>query len=120
MIFLQKMLLAGMLIFCAVLLSPVAGWSHPPSSILLAYEKTEGVLSITARHSVSDPKTHFIKEFSVFVNGEKVHTITASNQKDEKEAEETCAVGKLFKGTVVEVEALCNKFGKMKEKIIIE
>ena len=115
----RKIFLAAVLTVCVVL-SAGAAWSHPPTSLALAYEESDGMLTITARHSVGDPKTHFIKEFDIFVNGEKVHTITVSSQKDEKEAAETYTLGKLSKGTVVEVEALCNKFGKIKEKLVIE
>ena len=116
----KKTLLAAVLAFCALLSVAGAVWSHPPSSISLAYEKADGMLTITAPHSVSDPKTHFIREFDIFVDGEKVHTITVSSQKDEKEAAAAWNAGSLAKGAVVEVEALCNKFGKMKEKLIVE
>ncbi len=116
----KKTLMVVLCTLCAVFAAAGMGWAHPPSALALSYDKAEGMLAITAAHSVSDPKTHFIKEFDIFVDGTKVHTVTASSQKDGKEASASYAIGTLSKGTVVKVDAKCSKFGDREEEITIE
>lgn len=116
----KKTYLAVLLAVLALLSASVAGWTHPPSELAIVYERDGGVLTVTASHRVGDGKTHYIKEFVLFIDGKKVESVTPSEQKDTAEAVATYKAGDLAKGTVVEAEAVCNKFGKIKEKIVIE
>ena len=116
----KKTYLAVLLAVCALFTVVGAGWSHPPSELAIVYERDGGVLTMTASHRVGDGKTHYINEFVLFIDGKKIETITPSEQKEKTEAVATYTAGDLAKGTVVEVEATCNKFGKLKEKIVIE
>ena len=116
----KKTYLAVLLAVWALFTAVGAGWSHPPSELAIVYVRDGGVLTITASHRVADGKTHYIKEFILFFDGKKIDSITPSGQTDMTEAVVIYTAGDLAKGTLVEVEASCNKFGKLKEKIVIE
>ena len=117
---LKKAYLGVLLAVCVLFTAVGAGWSHPPSKLAIVYDRDGGVLTMTASHRVGDGKTHYINEFVLFIDGKKIDSITPSEQKDTTEAVATYSAGDLAKGAVVEVEAVCNKFGKLKEKIVIE
>lgn len=106
------------LLFLALTLSALlwltaagAGLAHPPSDIQVKYQAKTQLLNITVFHNVKDPKTHYIKEIEVILNGEK---IIVQNFSQQSGAQTQLAVYQLYgvkPGDKVSVEAECSKFG---------
>jgi len=54
--------------------------AHSPSSMILNYSLSTGVLSVSFSHSVSDPNNHYIEKVEVKLNGVTEFTETYTSQ----------------------------------------
>ncbi|MFA5271650.1 MAG: hypothetical protein WC412_04840 [Candidatus Omnitrophota bacterium] len=92
-------------------------FGHPPQKIDIT--QSDKTINIVVTHNVKDPATHYIKLIEVVLNGKKIidqefSLQTANFQKA------TYSIPDLKKGDILEVDADCNQFGDLKEKIKIE
>lgn len=111
------MIIAYAILSVCILAGP--GTAHPPSEIVITVNM--GVLMIDAPHAVSDGKTHYIKEFLVTVDGNPIYRLMPYFQGDNSRASAALPLFSLVKkGSVVEVEAECSKFGKLKKSLVME
>ncbi|MEI7596269.1 MAG: hypothetical protein WCK02_11015 [Bacteroidota bacterium] len=95
-------------------------FAHPPKSVKLIYNKSEKSMSIDAEHKVKDPKDHYIKEITVFINGVKQEGVALTSQTSVEREEYNYKIGELKSGDKIKVTATCNKFGSKSQEITIE
>ena len=63
---------------CLLLAQPVS--AHPPASVSPVYHELNGTLDVTITHTVADPKTHYVKNVLIRVNGKDVANETYTGQ----------------------------------------
>ncbi|MEI8349568.1 MAG: hypothetical protein WCI77_05400 [Candidatus Omnitrophota bacterium] len=105
------------ILFTSFLLCAAAVYAHPPSSVNISRKGT--TIEVVVTHTVSNPSQHYIKLIEVFLNGKMIieqHFClqTANSQ------QAVYNIPELKNGDTVEVEADCNQFGELKQKIIIK
>lgn len=105
------------LFFICYLLYAFPAFCHPPQKIEITQK--DNAINVVVTHKVQDPATHYIKHIEVVLNGKKIinqefFLQTGNVQKV------NYLIPDLKKGDILEVEADCNKFGDLKEKIKIE
>jgi len=105
---------------CLVFMFAGQSIAHPPSRVDLAFDRTESVLEVMVYHSVSDPLSHYIHKFEVWMNGEKFCELELVRQISNSDAMALFKLPPLDTGTEIEVEVDCNKFGKKKARITVE
>ena len=116
----KKAMLYCLLGLFAVLAVSGSGMAHPPSDLVLAYNRADGMLTVEAPHSVPDGKRHYIEEFKVSVDGQKYYELDVEFQIDNKTSLAVFHVGDLKAGAVVEVYAKCNRSGDMTKSLTVE
>lgn len=92
-------------------------YAHPPSSIALSRSGTSVEVLVT--HNVSNPLQHYISLIEVFLNGKKIIDQHFSLQ-TENNQRALYIIPELKNGDIVEVEADCNQFGDLKQKLTIK
>jgi hypothetical protein len=97
-----------------------AGLAHPPSDLVISYNRTDGMLAVNAPHSVPDGRRHYIEEFTVSVDGNVYYRLLPSWQIEGKEAVAAFHMGELKAGAVVEVYAKCSRAGDLKKSFTVE
>lgn len=107
-------LLAGLLIF----FSPV--FAHPPSKIVISFDKEKGILESLVYHDVKNPKNHFIKEIIVSVNGKEAVKKEFDHQDNKDTQTFTTSLVSLKPGDHIAVQAECSVFGKLTEGLEIK
>jgi hypothetical protein len=61
-------------------LMAVPAMAHPPSDMTIAYDKGSQQLAVTITHQVDDPKTHYVRDVLVSVNGNVISNPTYHDQ----------------------------------------
>ncbi len=108
-------ILLWLFIITIFLLSP--GFGHPPDEVTVAISANAVV--ITVDHPVQNPLEHYIKLVTVYLNGEEKIRQTFTLQKGNQQYV-MYTLPELRKGDVVEVEAVCSKFGTLKAEEKVE
>ncbi len=91
--------------------------AHPPSKIVLSFDKEKSSLDAVVYHDVKNPENHFIEEIVVSVNGKEVLKKEFTRQ-DNKDTQPFVTVLKdVAPGDTISVEAECNVFGKMTQML---
>lgn len=103
--------IAGISLFVAT------AFAHPPSKIVLVFDKEKSILDCVVYHDVKNPQNHFIEEIAVFVNGKEVLKKEFSGQDNKNTQPFVTALKDISPGDVISVEADCNVFGKRTEKL---
>jgi len=93
------------------------GFCHPPTDIVIT---VSGIaVDVIVMHAVSAPKTHYIDDIAVSVNGKEMITQKFIMQTEAALQRAVYVIPSLKKGDKIEVEADCNKSGKLKKSITI-
>ena len=116
----KKVMLCCLLAVFAVLAVSGSGMAHPPSDLVLSYNRADGMLAVEAPHSVPDGQRHYIEEFKVSVDGQKYYELDVEFQIDNKTSLAVFHVGDLKAGAVVEAYAKCNRSGDMTKSLTVE
>jgi len=88
--------------------------AHSPSGIAVKVSGTN--VSVTVRHGVSDPQTHYVKAIRIMVNGELADERVFSSQIDNDTQAASFDIPVLKKGDVIAVEAACDQSGKLQKE----
>lgn len=115
----RSLVLAVAVVISGVFLLGSAALSHPPTSLDLDYSADGGVLSISIAHSVGDVSTHFIESVKVKVDGRQAAELFYIQQGEKSGEKILVTIGNFDPGTEVSVEAECNKFGKIDQKMTL-
>lgn len=94
--------------------------AHPPSAIIIKYDAKEKVLTLDIMHDTKDPKSHFIEEAWVTINGMLMTDQKALSQGDGVHQLFKYVVIDLKPGDKVDASAECVIFGKGKSSIVIQ
>ena len=94
-------------------------YAHQPSEMKLAFDSNAKILTVTIKHKVINPKTHYIKKVVVKLNGKAIYTHNIKEQEDAYlQVLEYPILNAKF-GDEVTVEAYCNQGGEAVEDIDI-
>jgi hypothetical protein len=92
--------------------------AHPPSEVVLAYDSTSGVLSVTVKHNTDDITLHYIEQLDILVNGGLLDITHQLWEENETGLVATYNVSALD-GDKIEVEARCSIQGSKLGSIIV-
>ena len=95
-----------------VLCSTQFSYAHPPSRVEAAYDPETSAVSVMVYHDVKDPKTHYVKKISVFVNGVQVLQDEYSQQSNDVDQPAVYELRDLRTGDKVTVKASCSISGE--------
>lgn len=110
----------GLILMLAMVFSASGIYAHPPSDVALDYDGDTGILHVKVEHSVGDPGSHFVNEYTVKVDNELVYTLEAEKQMGSSSTEAVFVLQGLEKGAELQVIAKCNKFGSRKGVLVVE
>lgn len=100
-----------------VLLAVRLALAHPPSAIEI--QASGERIDITVEHEVADPSGHYIARLEVFVNGRRVIEQDFLLQADAALQRAAYLVPGLEAGDEIEVEAYCNRSGRLREVLVV-
>jgi len=96
-------------------------FAHPPSVLNVAYDTDTKLLTIKVLHNVSDPNgDHFINEIKVKLNGKDMVLQNFNSQSSSGEQDAQYIFIDAKPGDVIEILAVCNKFGDKTATINVE
>lgn len=102
-----------------LLLFSASALAHPPRSLDLSYDGARGILQVKISHRVGNPSRHYVERITVTKNDTTV--VEKNYQEQESRSGETYEYRLEAKnGDLVEVEATCNRFGKLSESLQVE
>ena len=91
-------------------------FAHPPTKIDISVNET--VIGIIVTHPVPNPANHYINKIEVSLNEKKIIEQSFSLQ-TENTQKASYNIPELKKGDVVTVEADCNQYGELEQKITV-
>lgn len=101
-----------------LLIFAVPVFAHPPTDLELSYDKSTGVLSVKMKHVTIDQKDHFIRLIHVTVNQNEPQEFRYVRQTYPSVVEVLLPVVAKA-GSVIQVEAICNKGGSVEGSITV-
>lgn len=109
----------AVLICLSVFLCPFFVLAHPPSRIDAEYDDAAKELKLDIIHPVEAPKSHFIYRVTVDVDGKRLIDKEYDEQTDDMEQQVSLNVPGVEKGSTIDIEAFCNRYGEKKGQIRI-
>lgn len=94
--------------------------AHPPSDIMVEYDRDSGILVVEVSHGVNDPSSHYIELISVSVDGQLYYSLEAVKQIESSVAQALFYLPGLSSGSQVEISAECSRFGSRDTSFTIE
>lgn len=106
-----------MLIVClfgAMLLpSTAVSLAHPPSSINASFNLETKILEISILHQVGNPQgDHYINSLTILLNGKVIIEQAFLSQFTQAEQKAFYLLNDTQKDDIIEIRAICSKFGK--------
>ena len=95
-----------------------SAFAHPPSDITELISGTK--VNVMVKHTVSDPKKHFINHILITVNGKNTSEKKFIDQTDNEKQAAPFDIPTLKKGDKVSVEATCSRSGERKKEFTVE
>lgn len=94
-------------------------YAHPPANITITYNPATKVLRAVIAHNVADPRTHYIKEVDIALNGREIIEHNLSRQDNNATQTVSYLIPDAKIGDIISLEAYCNISGKLKKEIKI-
>ncbi len=111
------------MIFAAIVITLLAAQTvsaHPPSNIQLSYDKYTKTLKIKISHAVTDPRSHYIKDVTVAINGDIALTHTLKMQDTDTSQFLQYSLPDAKSRDRIRVQAHCSSFGKRLKEMTIK
>lgn len=105
------------IIVALLLLCIINAFAHKPSEIDVVIEGSR--IEIEVRHPVRNPQKHYVDRIIILHNDKKIIEQGFSLQIEDIQIA-VYNVPSLKDGDVLDIEATCNVFGKLKKQIIVE
>ncbi|MBP7055845.1 MAG: hypothetical protein KBB52_03230 [Candidatus Omnitrophica bacterium] len=102
----------------AISLAADAAFAHPPSSIKADISGNK--VDVTVKHSVADPKNHYIKYIGITAGGGTIAEKEFTEQTDNTKQTASFEIPDLNKGDTITIEAVCLLSGERKRDIKVE
>ncbi|MEN6318863.1 MAG: hypothetical protein ABFD82_08950 [Syntrophaceae bacterium] len=109
----------GVIVFFALLASPIAAYASPPKEVTLVYNAAGQTLEVTIVHETPAPTWHYINKVEIKKNGSSVSVNDYTSQPDKSKFVYTYTV-QAAKGDVLEVTASCNIYGSKTAKLTVD
>lgn len=106
-------------VLAVILCSTQLSYAHSPSNIEANFDPETSEVSVVVYHDVNDPKTHYIKKISVFVNNMQVLQDEYSQQTNNMDQPAVYELRDLKTGDIVTVKAFCNISGQSSTTLTI-
>ena len=107
------------LILGSLLLVSAIAFAHPPSDIKIRFDEKTKTLTAVIEHRVSNPKTHYIKQVDIGLNGKEIQMLPFQKQDNNAGQTLKVVVPEAKNGDVLSVEGHCNLSGKLEKEIKI-
>lgn len=101
-----------MIVAILVFFASQTAFAHPPSNIGITSDPSSQTISVIVYHDVANPKTHYIKEIDIAVNGKRVIEDKFTMQSENNSQQATYELPDLKNGDKVTAEAFCNVSGQ--------
>lgn len=107
---------------CVLLLLAASNnaFAHPPGHIDITYEPNSQTISVLVEHNVGNPRTHFIKEIDVSLNGKRMIEDKFTRQSNDNDQSADYEIPDLKKGDTITVDAYCSISGQNSTVISIK
>jgi small ligand-binding sensory domain FIST len=92
-------------------------YAHPPSDIIITYDKATKTLHAVIMHNVANPSNHYIKKVDVAINGQEIIEHKISGQDNNTNQTVAYLIPDAKTGDTISVEAYCSISGKTKREI---
>ncbi len=92
-------------------------YAHPPSAIDISYNPVTRMLTAVITHNVSDPKSHYIKNVDIGLNGQEIIGHQISRQDNDITQTVSYRIPDVKPGDILSVEAYCSISGTLKREI---
>ncbi len=110
----KKVIFLAMLFFMPGILT-----GHPPGDIEISFDPETSMLTVEIRHAVGNPSSHYVKELTLYLEGEAA-VVQNFNSQLNREKQKAAYYLLLEEGDEIEVRAVCSISGQMTQKIYIE
>lgn len=91
--------------------------AHPVSDLTLAFDTETSLLTVQYIHKVSNAEKHYIKEVTVYLNGEPIISQQLGKQEDNQGGSLVFKIIGTKQGDIIKVQTKCNKFGKKSQEL---
>jgi len=92
-------------------------YAHPPSDIIITFDKNTKVVSAVIKHAVSNPVNHFVKKVDISLNGKEIIEHNINRQENNQTEGVSYRIPDAKEGDIIGVEAYCSISGKLKKEI---
>jgi desulfoferrodoxin (superoxide reductase-like protein) len=95
------------------------GYCHPPSDIIITFDKGTKIVKAVIQHNVQNPAKHFIYKVDVSVNGNGIIEHKISQQDNNENQTVEYKLPDVKEGDTIGVEGYCNISGALEKEIKI-
>lgn len=92
-------------------------YAHPPSDIIITFDRETKILNAVIMHNISNPESHFIKKVDIALNREEIIEHKISRQENNVSQSVSYLIPDAKAGDTLSVEAYCSISGKLKKEI---
>ncbi len=107
-------------ILVALLATCSIAYAHPPSDIMITYDKATKILHAVIMHSTSNPQNHYIKKVDIAINGKEVIEHYISREDNNISQTVSYFIPDVDAHDKLSVEAYCSISGKLEKQIEVE
>ena len=109
--------IATLLMLLFFVLITTFAYAHPPSDIIITYDKATKMLKAVIMHNVSNTRNHYIKKVDVALNGKEIIEQQISRQDNNENQTVIYFIPDVNPGDKLSVEAYCSISGVFKKEI---
>ena len=114
----KKAITSALVCYFVVLASPA--WAHPPSDIIITFDKATKHLHAVIKHNVSNVNNHYIKKVDVGLNDKEILTQYISRQDNNVSQTVDYLIPDAKTGDTISVEGYCSISGKLEKEIKVK
>jgi hypothetical protein len=114
------MKVAAVVFIAVFILSSQAALAHPPSDIMITFDRQTKVMQAVITHNTSNAANHFISKVDVAINGKEVIEHKISRQDNNETQTVQYLIPDVLDGDIISVEGYCSISGKLETKITVK
>jgi len=92
-------------------------YAHPPSDIIITFDKKTRILTAVIMHNVNDPERHFVNKVDIGLNGKEIIEHRIGRQDNNITQSVSYLIPDTKAGDTLSVEAYCSISGKLEKEI---
>ncbi len=108
------------LILTFLFLMAQSAYAHPPGNIKAIFDSSSRTLKVNISHIVTNPKSHYIREAYITLNGDKAIEQIIKLQETDSSQFLQYSIPDAEEGDTMRIEARCSSFGKKFKEIKVK